>query len=125
MESPSSVKMRIMPTLRPTRPRLIVCSDPGCNWPGDCDPCRSAIVRLVDPRRGAARKNENYSPRRRSEASIAEPTRWRARGEPSAAPALGLLHVDLHVDAGRQVEARQRVDRLVGGVDDVHQPLVR
>src|SRR5690606_544196 len=35
MESPSPVKMRIMPTLRPTRPRLIVLSDPGCDWPGD------------------------------------------------------------------------------------------
>jgi hypothetical protein len=26
MESPSSVKMRVMPTLRPTRPRLILFS---------------------------------------------------------------------------------------------------
>jgi hypothetical protein len=34
MESPSLVKMRIMPTLRPTRPRLIVISNPGYDWPG-------------------------------------------------------------------------------------------
>src|SRR5664279_5133316 len=34
------------------------------------------------------------------------------------------LQLDLHVHAGRQVELHQRIDRLVGRVDDVHQALV-
>src|SRR6188768_4255913 len=33
--------------------------------------------------------------------------------------------LDLDVDAGRQVEAHQRVDRLRRGVNDVDEPLVR
>src|SRR5437660_2355497 len=36
-----------------------------------------------------------------------------------------LLHLDLYVHARRQVELHQRVDRLVGRIDDVHQPQVR
>src|SRR5688572_22356846 len=34
------------------------------------------------------------------------------------------LELDLDVDAGRQVELHQRVDRLRSGLDDVEQPLV-
>src|SRR4051794_4080157 len=33
--------------------------------------------------------------------------------------------LDVHVDAGRQVDAHQRVDRLRGRVEDVDEPLVR
>src|SRR6478609_5612935 len=66
---------------------------------------------------------------------------WRIRGRPPgggmkkgpptslwAGPLedrLWLLQLDLDVDAGRQVELHQRVHGLVGGVDDVHQALVR
>src|SRR5690349_24757233 len=35
------------------------------------------------------------------------------------------LQLDLHVDAGRQIELHQLVDGLVGRIDDVHQPQVR
>src|SRR5690348_14993240 len=38
---------------------------------------------------------------------------------------LSLLNLDLHVDAGRQVELRQRVHRLRAAVEDVDHPLVR
>src|SRR6218665_943854 len=38
---------------------------------------------------------------------------------------LRLLQLDFYVDAGRQVELHQGVNRLVGRVDDVHQTLVR
>src|SRR6201994_216556 len=37
----------------------------------------------------------------------------------------GSLQLDLDVDASRQVEAHERVDRLRSRVDDVDQPLVR
>src|SRR6266550_1806842 len=40
-----------------------------------------------------------------------------------AMKALSLL--DVHVDAGRQVDAHQRVDRLRRRVEDVDEPLVR
>ena len=36
----------------------------------------------------------------------------------------GPLALDLDVDAGRQVELHQRVQRLLGGLEDVEQPLV-
>src|SRR5205823_2488953 len=36
-----------------------------------------------------------------------------------------LLQLDFHIHAGRQIELHQLVDRLVGRVDDVHQPQVR
>ena len=36
-----------------------------------------------------------------------------------------LVQLDLNVDAGRQLELHERVDRLVGRVDDVHETLVR
>src|SRR6267143_1820562 len=36
-----------------------------------------------------------------------------------------LLHLDLYVNARRQVELHQRVDRLVRRIDDVHQPQMR
>src|SRR5215207_6843032 len=45
------------------------------------------------------------------------------RGQAALPPAL--LELDLHVDAGGQVELHQRVHRLVGRIDDVHQALVR
>src|SRR4051812_20909470 len=35
------------------------------------------------------------------------------------------LQLDLDVDAGRQVEAHERVDRLRRGVENVDEPLVR
>jgi hypothetical protein len=35
------------------------------------------------------------------------------------------VHLDLDVDAGRQIQLRQRVDRLRPGIDDVDHPLVR
>src|SRR5262245_5667683 len=35
------------------------------------------------------------------------------------------LQLDLDVDAGREVELHQGIDRLRGGIDDVEQPLVR
>src|SRR5260221_12975197 len=38
---------------------------------------------------------------------------------------LPFLQLDLDIDSGRQVELHQRVHRLVGGVDDVHQAQVR
>src|SRR5438132_515335 len=38
---------------------------------------------------------------------------------------LVLLNLDLHVDAGGKVELHQRVHRLVGRVDDIHQPQMR
>src|SRR5574337_2020209 len=38
---------------------------------------------------------------------------------------LCLLQLDLDVDSRRQVELHQLVDRLVGRIDDVHQPQVR
>ena len=37
----------------------------------------------------------------------------------------GLLQLDFDVDAGRQIELHQGVHRLVGGIHDVHQTLVR
>src|SRR5574340_1760208 len=39
-------------------------------------------------------------------------------------PAVASLKLDLDVDPGGQVELHQRVDRLVGRVDDVHQAIV-
>src|SRR5688572_7323739 len=36
-----------------------------------------------------------------------------------------LVELDLHVYAGRQLQLHQRVHRLVGGIQDVHQALVR
>src|SRR3972149_8174673 len=35
---------------------------------------------------------------------------------------LNLPNLDLHVHAGRQIELHQRIHRLVGRIDDVHQP---
>src|SRR5580704_10652807 len=34
------------------------------------------------------------------------------------------VQLDLDVHAGRQIELHERIDRLVGGVQDVHQALV-
>ena len=84
--SPSSVKMRIMPTLRPTSPIVI------------------HFLYLVDPRL-------------RGDAGCC----WPALHLVQAV----LLNLDLHVDAGRQIELHERVHRLVGRVDDVHQPQMR
>src|SRR6266853_864158 len=36
-----------------------------------------------------------------------------------------LLQLDLYIDSGGQIELHQRVHRLVGGVDDVHEAKVR
>src|ERR1044072_8572390 len=35
------------------------------------------------------------------------------------------LELDLHVDARREVELHQSIDRLRSGIDDVEQPLMR
>ena len=35
------------------------------------------------------------------------------------------LRLDFHVDARRQIELHQRVERLLGGVEDVEKALVR
>src|SRR5438552_13730154 len=40
-------------------------------------------------------------------------------------PSYVSLQLDLDVDTRGQVELHQLVDRLVGRIDDVHQPLVR
>src|SRR5947207_5587938 len=79
---PSSAKTRVMPTLRPTNPRLISVS---------------FIVARIAPGTGC------YWP--------AVNTR--------------LLQLDFHVDTRRQIEFHQLVNRLVGRVDDVHQPQMR
>src|SRR5919106_1547393 len=42
-----------------------------------------------------------------------------------AGTTLVLLNFDLDVDAGGEIQLHQRVDRLVGGIDDVHQPQMR
>jgi len=41
------------------------------------------------------------------------------------APVVALLQFNLYIDARREVELHQLVDRLVGGIDDVHQAQVR
>ena len=35
------------------------------------------------------------------------------------------LQLDFYVHTGRQIELHQRVDRFVGGVNNVHQPQMR
>ena len=44
---------------------------------------------------------------------------------PETAVAMALLELDLHVDAGRQVELAEGVDRLLRRLEDVEQALVR
>ena len=39
-------------------------------------------------------------------------------------PASPSVQLDLHVDAGRQLELHQRIHRLVGRIHDVHEALV-
>src|SRR5688572_21281528 len=82
---PSSVKMRVMPTLRPTSPMVITSSF------GLIPACAGTPASIG---------------RHFSRASV-------------------LLHLDLDVDARGQIELHQRVYRLVGGIDDVHQPQMR
>src|SRR5688572_11988206 len=82
--APSSVKMRVMPTLRPTSPMVITSS-----------------FGLTRPALQAGRRLQ------------------------LAGTSLVLLNLDLDVDARWQIELHERVYRLVGGVDDVHQPQMR
>src|SRR6266571_1273739 len=79
-ESPSSVKTRVMPTLRPTNPKVIFLPF--------FQRCRLLWVggQIVLPL---------------------------------------LLQLDLYIDSGGQIELHQRVHRLVGGVDDVHEAKMR
>src|SRR5437762_158737 len=77
----STPMTRVMPTLRPTNPRLMSVS---------------FIVARIAPGAGC------YWP--------AVNTR--------------LLQLDLDVDTRRQIEFHQLVNRLVGRIDDVHQPQV-
>src|SRR3569832_2450287 len=48
--------MRIMPTLRPTRPRLIIFSIPACDWAGLTLSTRREIIWRIHTEAG------NYSP---------------------------------------------------------------
>src|SRR5688572_9661025 len=52
------------------------------------------------------------------------PLAW-ARPPPSAGRPNSALELDLDVDARRQVELHQRIDRLRRRVDDIEQALVR
>src|SRR5205085_8675129 len=83
--APSSVKMRVMPTLRPTSPIVITSS--------------FGLTRILGPGRRLQLAGTSLM--------------------------LRLLDLDLDVDAGGQIELHERVHRLVGRVDDVHQSQMR
>src|SRR5262245_46450269 len=83
---PSSVKMRVMPTLRPTNPIVI-----------------PNLYFLVPACAGMPA----------------------AIGRPFTYYFALLLDLDFDVYAGRKVQLHQRIDRLVGRIDDVHQSQVR
>src|SRR6185369_11460442 len=115
--SPSSVNRRIMPTLRPSNPRellrlilLLRYFRPGrCNWqPGLV--CERRLINLCPLR---------------TEPQIITRSRSVPQERVQTAFRRGLLQLDFHVHAGRQVQLHQRVHGLVGRVDDVHQALVR
>src|SRR5689334_17374504 len=76
--SPSSVKMRVMPTLRPTNPMLMFL------------------------------------------ASV-----LRCRLQLAGKLLQQLLHFDFYIHSRGKIELHERVHRLVGRVDDVHQPQMR
>src|ERR1041384_7187535 len=59
---------------------------------------------------------------------IDAPSSVNTRVMPALRPTIPMamsVHLDLHFDAGRPVELRERVHGLLGRVDDLHQPLVR
>src|SRR5574337_2149324 len=138
--SPSSVNRRIMPTLRPSNPkrllRLIVFSrtSAAATSIGHGVWMRKRVDQasvLRSNEAGAKREALHYkrtcliangARAPRCPNSEMGPGRGATKHRPGAHL---LLQLDLHVDAGRQVELHQRVDGLVGRVDDVHQALVR
>src|SRR5678816_3061533 len=125
-----------MPTLRPTSPSDMALtsldidrssrSGAGCNWPA-----------VFERRRWAIAMGDGAGPlvspgplvRRFLDAFCGVPIDCPRRCGPGArsyclSPLAALLQLDLDVDARRQIELHQLVDRLVGRVDDVHQPQV-
>src|SRR5438105_5329735 len=118
MASPSSVKMRIMPTLRPSNPRrllrLMIFSSPRAFQLGSlCFERPTSIGRTdLGARRGVSRTL------RAMNASLDAPCGKPAIVADAGSPATCanreglLLQLDLDVDAGRQVQLHQRVDRL-------------
>src|SRR6185436_2376488 len=109
--APSSVKIRVMPTLRPTSPRLIFVF------------LQSRRLRLT----GSGFPNGAlYSDTVLQHSSTNLPVRSFAVASPvRGAPAprsLASLELYLHIDARRQIELHQLVDGLVRRIDDVHQP---
>ncbi|SBT03626.1 hypothetical protein PROAA_1070046 [Candidatus Propionivibrio aalborgensis] len=91
-EAPSSVKMRVMPTLRPTRPRLMVI--------------------LLKPatigRLALQVKSGNVKDVTKRKAAIIAAIRQ-------------LLQLNFDVNTGWEVKLHQRIDRFIGRIDDVHQ----
>src|SRR5574340_667817 len=103
MVSPSSVNTRVMPTLRPTSPKLMILlpfyKGADCNW--------SAIQKIKSETARAAVKCET-----RTTLHISHFT-------------FHALQLNFHVHAGGQIELHQRIDRLVGGINNIHQPQMR
>src|SRR6185369_1637610 len=91
MDAPSSAKMRVMPTLRPTRPRLmVILLIAGCDWPVD-------VKQQMGNRRRPPPKGADY---------IREPV---------------LLQLDLDVDTCRQIQFHQCINSLVSRINNIHQ----
>src|SRR5688500_19659171 len=100
--------MRIMPTLRPTRPRLIFLS--------------FRVVPWWCGRQSLPRSNKS--------ADNNWPALHLVHPGPGGTGAVNRqlynnLELDLHVHSCGQIELHERVDGLVGGLDDVHQAQVR
>src|SRR6185437_16145670 len=112
--APSSVKIRVMPTLRPTSPRLIFVF------------LQSRRLRLTGGEFSNVRSIQILSCNilLSRNCALVRGHIPASRGPP-APRSLALLELYLHIDAGRQIELHQLVDGLVGRIDDVHQPQMR